>query len=59
LGVRNVVRLGFGVPPPPPPPIGCQLVKRQASSLMVIGGEVFGSCVEEIEVSVKVEYDGK
>lgn len=29
------------------------------ASVMAIGSEVPGRCVEEIEESVKVEYDGK
>ncbi len=29
------------------------------ASVMAIKSEVFGSCVEEIDVSVKVEYEGE
>jgi hypothetical protein len=28
------------------------------ASVMAIGSEVFGSCVEEIDVSVELEYGG-
>ena len=32
---------------------------KQMASVMAIKSEVFGSCVEEIEVSVEVEYEGE
>ena len=38
--------------------IGCRH-KELMASVMAIESEVFGRCVEEIKVSVEVEYDGR
>jgi hypothetical protein len=36
-------------------PIGCPFPPSRLSSVMAIKSEVFGRCVEEIDVSVEIE----
>ncbi len=38
---------------------GVAQANHAMASVMAIKSEVFGSCVEEIEVSVEVEYEGR